>query len=162
MVGDYDYLFHLEVDNFPPPDILKTLLSFKKELKQGPVGAWYEAGVEEKRVPCLVGIKNLNLARAETFLLNKIQRDMFLDGSCKKIHAIGLGCILIPRHVLEKVKFRHDPNWPQCPDTWFFVDLHNKKIPCFVDTSTKIGHENRPWLIKKLYKNCMDKLGKVH
>jgi len=135
--GDYDYLLHLESDVFPPIDIIERLLEAQKPV----VGALYhiELGAESKLM-----LQDIDkFGHKHRTIYNLDHTDMsFVDGSVKRIHHCGLGCVLIKREVLERVEFRYEDGAPVHPDSIFFADLDTLKVPVFVDTSILCKHKN--------------------
>jgi hypothetical protein len=67
------------------------------------------------------------------------------DGQIKEVAHIGLGCVLISRKVLERIKFRLDTTRNYHPDTYFHEDCKRINIPTYLDSSILCRHENRRW-----------------
>jgi hypothetical protein len=62
----------------------------------------------------------------------------------ERVEALHLGCTLIERSVLERVKFRWDPEDPDTPDKFFFQDCLAEGIevwPCPI----VVPHKPREW-----------------
>jgi hypothetical protein len=137
----YDYLLHLETDLFPPHDVIEQLMSQTKPI----ISALYYVDNGIYRKPMIQ--RSIKLAprflSSKNFMANE---DLcFCDGTVKKIAHAGLGCILIHRSVLEKVKFRSIQGLNNHPDTYFAEDCAQQKIPIFLDSSIVVEHENSPW-----------------
>ena len=49
------------------------------------------------------------------------------------------------KEVFDKIKFRHDSNQHQFPDTWFSQDLYKQNIPIYVSTKSQCVHINKSW-----------------
>lgn len=137
----YDYLLHLETDLFPPKDIIEQLLFHVKPI----VSALYYVDNGIYRKPMIqrtVKLAPRNIT-SKNFMANE---DLcFCDGSVKKVAHAGLGCILISKFALEKVKFRHIDGLNNHPDTYFAEDCAHNRIPIFLDTSIVVRHDNSPW-----------------
>ena len=137
----YDYLLHLETDLFPPHDIIEQLFFHTKPI----VSALYYVDNGIYRKPMI----QRSVMLAPRFLTSKnfmANEDLcFCDGSVKKVAHAGLGCILISKLVLEKVKFRHIDGLNNHPDTYFAEDCAQQKMPIYLDTSIVVEHENSPW-----------------
>jgi hypothetical protein len=137
----YDYLLHLETDLFPPKDIIELLITQTKPI----ISALYYVDNGIYRKPMIQRSIKLapNFLSSKNFLANE---DLcFCDGTVKKVAHAGLGCILIHKLVLEKVKFRHINGLNNHPDTYFAEDCAKERIPIMLDTSIVIEHENSPW-----------------
>jgi hemerythrin-like domain-containing protein len=137
----YDYLLHLETDLFPPHDVIEQLMSQTKPI----ISALYYVDNGIYRKPMIQ--RTIKLApkfiTSKNFMANE---DLcFCDGTIKKIAHAGLGCILIHRSVLEKVKFRSIQGLNNHPDTYFAEDCAKHKIPIYLDSSIVVEHQNSPW-----------------
>lgn len=138
---EYEYLLHLESDVFPDKNVIEELLFCGKQI----CGALYHRDEAIKRrltvqVPILEAPDRIT---AENF---EAGEDLFfVDGSVKPISHIGVGCILIHRSVLEKVKFRHDPKRDVHPDTLWAEDVAKAGYTVYVNTALICRHENKSW-----------------
>lgn len=153
----YDYLLSLEQDVIPPKDIIEILLQHKKKVM---TGVYFK--------PVL-----LNLAHKGE-VVKQVKKLMpllggFIPGMGEKMHWFsakeitgrkvmqvrfsGLGCILIHRDVLEKIKFRVEKRVHCHDDVWFCHDLYEKGIALFCDTYVKCKHllKEKP---KNLFLDC--------
>jgi hypothetical protein len=138
---NYDYLLHLESDIFPPKDVIERLLYHKKNI----IGAGYHIYDGIKRT--LLVYKHLELAPNKVTAKVSTPDDdiLIMNGDCIKVAQIGLGCTLLSRKLLEKIKFRYEPENPSYPDTFFSNDCHHIGVPIYCDTSFICRHENRTW-----------------
>lgn len=137
----YDYILHLETDLFPPHDIIEQLMFHTLPV----VSALYYVDNGIYRKPMIQRSIRLGprFLSSKNFMANE---DLcFCDGTVKKVAHAGLGCILIHRSVLEKVKFRHIADVNNHPDTYFAEDCAQHRIPIHIDTSIVVEHENSPW-----------------
>lgn len=137
---DYDYLLHLEVDVFPPPEILICLLSHKLPL----VSVSYDIYDGEDREPLVMRIDNSYDGEDGAIVKGQYSQTWF-DGNLKQAWSNGVGCCLIHRSVLEQIPFRYVPNNNAFPDSWFSFDCAAKNIPHYVDTSMYALHRNMDW-----------------
>ena len=80
------------------------------------------------------------------------EEELWKKQGLMKVVSAGLGCVLIHRDILKDVKFRYVLN--TFDDRWFFIDLYNKKVPVYADTSIKCRHliYNRPYPWSKIKK----------
>lgn len=147
---NYDYFFSLEQDVLPPPDILEKLLQHKKEL----ITAVYFANniIPDSQTSELIPLvyKLIDEKTLDMRPLN--ENELWEAEGLMEVVSAGLGCVLIHKNILEKIKFRYDKN--TFDDRWFFIDCYDKKIKVFADTSIKCKHLifNRPYPWNKIKK----------
>ena len=144
---NYDYFFSLEQDVIPPLDILEKLLSHKKEIISPYFSKPILVGLKDKETG---EIKNAVLEFAIIWLQEKngIKRALPQQVQNKgliKVGGVGLGCILIKKQVLEKIKFRYIENKKAFDDLLFCLDAKNQGYKLFVDTDLKVKHLHIPW-----------------
>ncbi|MFH0751971.1 MAG: hypothetical protein V1914_00035, partial [archaeon] len=140
---NYDYFFSLEQDVIPPKDIIDRLLAPKKDVITGVYFKPWEDGSDKEPV-AMAWVKHPTLPDK----MVPVRRDIIHGNSMVKIHFCGLGCVLIHRKVLEKVKFRYDLKKCKGTDDMFFcMDSREKGFDIYVDTSIKCRHMilGRPW-----------------
>ncbi|MAG52862.1 MAG: hypothetical protein CMH62_02770 [Nanoarchaeota archaeon] len=147
---NYDYLFSLEQDVLPPPDILEKLLKHNKQLITG----IYFANnlIPDQQTKELMPLV-YKLTDEKTLSMRPLSESELWDQeNLMEVISAGLGCVLIHRDVLEKIKFRYEKN--TFDDRWFFKDCYDKKIKVFADTSIKCKHLifNRPYPWNKIQK----------
>jgi len=138
----YDYLFSLEQDVIPKKDALKKLIETKKKVvtaiyvvseiinsKRALVPQAFVKTGEEKELP---DMRPLTLEEIDT-------------GKVMNIISCGLGCVLIHKDILKKIRFRYEKS--TFDDRWFCIDLFKKKIPIYADTGVICKHLilNRPY-----------------
>jgi hypothetical protein len=138
---NYDYMFHLESDIFPPTDVIERLLFHKKHF----IGGLYHIYDGFSRT--LLMYNHLELA--PNSITSKVctldDEIMLVNGGVIKIAQCGLGCVLLSNKLLKKIKFRYE-NFNECfPDTFFAEDCHKNNIPIYCDTSIVCRHENKFW-----------------
>lgn len=145
----FDYLFHVEIDIFPPQWALQYLLLFDVPVMCLPYFIWWK----EDSYLCLQGI--YKYGPFFQFPVEFIPEDF--DGSIKKLDDFGdqsyglinpgLGCALIKRSVLEKIEFRTDANQRSAfPDSFFFRDCVGSGTSVLLSSQIIVEHEpNRGW-----------------
>lgn len=135
--NNYDYFFSLEQDVIPPKDVIERLLNHDKKVISGVYFNFQIVNNERKPSPMLWERidENGNLVYLEE---EKIFTPQLL-----KIAACGLGCILIHKDILEKIKFRYQGN-KGFDDVWFSKDLRENNFDIYVDTSIRCQHITVP------------------
>ena len=131
--GNYDYFLSLEQDIIPPKDIIKKLLLHKKDIIAG-----------HYIVPKVINGKQIAvstvLIRNSNGKLITLPRELSEQKELIKIEACGLGCVLISRKVLEKIKFRYEKEKPAYDDMWFSKDAKEAGFEMFLDPTVKCRH----------------------
>ncbi len=143
--GGYDYLMSIESDLYPPLDVIESLMVHSK-----PVTAYaYMIYTGEGSAPMLSEMEDEIACfdkDYQTRILDNMAGFDFMTGEAKKSHSCGLGCCLIQRGVLEKIKFRIDDEYQSHADEYFHKDvLVDLKVRPYVDTSILINHWNKSW-----------------
>jgi cellulose synthase/poly-beta-1,6-N-acetylglucosamine synthase-like glycosyltransferase len=139
--GEYDYMFHLESDIFPPKDIIEQLLWCRKPIVNG----LYQVFDASWRSPC-IALQDDKHELSDSFVFHTTLDNFhhfWTDGTLKKTFIAGIGCCLMKRKVMKNFKFRWDRNEPKPPDTWFAEDLRNAGIQNWVHTGQLCFHWNR-------------------
>tara|TARA_Y100000034_G_scaffold122269_1_gene167502 strand:+ start:205 stop:1020 length:816 start_codon:yes stop_codon:yes gene_type:complete len=144
----YDYLMSIESDVFPPKNIIPYLINKKLDVISG----MYRIGFGKWKFPLLQITEPTSKIHEETGMIEGKVRQLwwdellnFVDGEIKQIHACGIGCTLIKRRILDIIEFRTEETSSAHADSYFYMDLWNKNIPVFVDTSILCKHENEDW-----------------
>lgn len=157
----YDYFLSLEQDVIPPADVIEALMEHKKDI----VGGLYcnfvtdNFGITQMKplVYMAVSKEEFEQLKGEKFKGTEIQKKI-LSGKITKpeqIHSqlslehvkeprlmevlfTGLGCILISRKVLEKVKF----DWAKdsFDDAKFAEDARKAGFKVYIDTRVRCDH----------------------
>lgn len=138
---NYDYLFILECDIFPPAEIIELLLAHDMPV----VGTSYFTEHGEKTRLQLLQIEETKANYYESHYLEWLDVLKFYNGKVNYAYANGNGCILIDREVLEQITFRVNEKEIGYPDGFFHKDLFMLGIPNFVDTSIIVKHWNSRW-----------------
>ena len=141
--SDADYLLHLESDIFPPKDVIEQLLWARKPI----VTSMYQLFDGAWRTPCI------RIQDKKTLHYNDIIFDYELnnfhhywsDGTIKEVYIAGIGCTLIHRKIIQNIQFRHDTTTKEGspPDTYFAMDLREKKVKNWIHTGVISFHWNK-------------------
>jgi len=138
----YEWLFMLETDVFVPLSILDYLMMYSN-----PVHTFsYFIG---NSALCLQGITTMSGNKRGMRIPAEVGDSLF--GSIKPIHeykigmdfdvyATGIGCTLIHRSVLKKVKFRTGNQKEVFSDSYFYLDLKRLGISPVLDTTIIPAH----------------------
>lgn len=145
---NYDFFFSLEQDVIPPKDILEKLLRHDKEI----VSAYYSKLVSVVLRDNETGeLKNAVIEIALVWLKSdgeKIRRanpQEVLNKGLIKVGGYGVGCVLIKREVLEKIKFEYKSDKKAFDDMFFCDDAEKAGYGLFLDSNIKVIHFNKPW-----------------
>lgn len=166
--NEYDYLFFLDTDIFIPENSIQKLLSRNKEL----VGFYTHIFDKEHKMPCVLKSGEIimtgdgvnfytfdeidaykdyvkrfqenKLTDKEKLLVDFIIKDKFKP-ELVPVYALGTGCLMISKNVLEQVPFRTHPTFILGEDIWFFNECNDKKFQFFCDTSVRAEHKNVNW-----------------
>jgi hypothetical protein len=142
---NYDYLFSLECDIFPPRNIIEHLLSVPGPVKS----ASYFIETEEKTTMLAQEVEPFTL-HAMTRNLNVWDAFLSCDGQINFVYHCGLGCVLISQNVLKRIRFFVTNQDDSHADSNFYKDLFFKGIPVLKDTSIFCDHYNQDW--NEIYK----------
>ncbi len=126
---NYDYFLSLEQDVIPPKDVIERLLKHNKKIIGG---VYFKLGSFNELIP-LVWL-NIDQRYSRRAILDEINGDLLEVATC------GLGCILIHKSVLEKVKFRYLKEKKAFDDVWFCEDARENGFKVYCDTSIKCKH----------------------
>jgi len=130
--NNYDYFFSLEQDVIPPKDIIERLLEAKKEIIAGVYYTEYK--IKGKQVIRPLMWEKVNEETLQ-FMTDQAETNQVVN-----VDVTGLGCIMISRKVLEKVKFRVEKENEAFDDLFFCVDAEKNGYKIYVDTSIKCKH----------------------
>jgi len=139
--NNYDYFLSLEQDVIPPKDIIERMLKWNKKAITGVYFAvnFYQG---KHRLLPLIWV-DFDKKTKKMFYL---QDERLWHNELIEISACGIGCILIHKSILQKIKFRYDDNNPEgFDDVWFCKDLREKGIKLYCDTSIKCKHLIKDW-----------------
>jgi hypothetical protein len=143
----YDYLLLIEQDILPPLDIIEKLLANKKEICSA---LYFNIKRDGNRADCLDGYNpmawNYNTTTNGELIEKSIPFEELFPGRLIQVAGVGLGCILISRKVLEKIKFRFIKNEKWFEEFYFAEDCKKNKIPIYLDTQIVCRHYTRRML----------------
>ncbi len=150
---DYDYFFSLEQDVIPKKDILEKLLKANKKI----ISAYYSK-------PVLVGLKDKETGEIHNAFLelaliwlkvkekNRVKRALpqqVKNKGISEVGGFGIGCALISRNVLKKIKFKFIENKKAFDDLLFCEDAENNGYQLFLDSDIQVKHLHKPWTEKE-------------
>lgn len=105
MDGNFDYLFHLETDVFPPSNAIERLIFHRKKVVNG----WYMIGGGGGRHPVYRLNQNNTLLQRKfgwSYVLQNNIHHLGHSGLIKVMQS-GLGCQMIHKSVFNKQEFRN-------------------------------------------------------
>lgn len=160
--NNYNYLLFLDQDVIPPLNVIEQLLSHKKEIISGVYHNYFTiSGIQNVILPVIYTWANEKdiqhlLKNQETFKktdpeifeeLKKSQPDLrrqlsneeVKENKLIKIRDCGLGCLLISKNVLGKIKFSLNEKGT-AEDLQFCKDARALNFEIFCDTSVKCSH----------------------
>lgn len=172
---EYGYLFMLESDNIPQPDIVEKFLSYNKDI----VSAVYFIKALDREVIKLPydiqfsvydhkhGTNEKRQFKAGDPIMILLQKhipsvwgvkkgkstfwefnDVFPQRGLVKILSAGFGCAMIKRDVIRDIDFElRDPSDPkqQFTDFLFYHAAMMKGYTAYVDTDTIVEHHHIDW-----------------
>lgn len=137
-----DYLFFIDSDNAFTPDVLPTLMSYDKDIISGlyfQKKAPYKPVIFNKESDGHYKIPDLDITKNELM----------------EVDAVGMGCCLIKREVIEKM-FEKNENWFKHPtfgeDISFCECAKENGFKVFVDTNIEVEHIGSFSANKSFYK----------
>jgi GT2 family glycosyltransferase len=144
IAGGYDFLFSLEQDLFPPPDIIEHLLALRRRIAapETVVAAPYIMRYVTRQRPPYHSIDRLTSAAAGLMYSRRAKRQVQrlltlteLRGqpAPMPVFSAGLGCALIDVPLLRRIEVRYSQERFQPDDACFFLDLKALEIPVYID-----------------------------
>ncbi len=142
--NNYDYLFSIEQDIFPPKEILKYLLKIRKQIKDNEAiiaTPYIIARISYETIPYLTKDQLSNIAIERIYskkMKRKIQKNLTMKEIKRKkkifkIYAGGFGCTLIDTSILKKIKLKYTEKATRPDDAFFYLDCFKQKINSYVD-----------------------------
>lgn len=131
--SDCTHLFSLDSDVMLPKGLINKYLSWDKDAVTGAYKISHEAGM------------------AVTCVFAKYKRLFMLDAigiidQPQKVWASGLGCMLIKRKVLQKIKFRNmESTRGTLEDMLFCKDMRDNGFELYADLYKLLPHFNLGW-----------------
>jgi GT2 family glycosyltransferase len=144
--GNYDYLMFIESDLVPKADIITRLVA-----RQVPVvGACYYIGHKVKTLCTFFTEEKQGQGIYGTRVILPKEIPTFLGTGLRRVHGVGFGCTLIRRDVFTRFDFWYDERFSEKhSDVYFYMDLWNKGVPVFNDTSILVAHYPSKWELVK-------------
>jgi GT2 family glycosyltransferase len=144
----YDYFFSLEQDVIINPDTLKKLLAHNKPIVSG-----YYAN---RRVIQMRNNKTGDMHRQMIELpvaymktggeeVKRAHPDQLRNKGLVEVGAVGMGCLLLAKDVLQKIRFRYDPEKESFDDMHFSDDALKLGYKLYVDGDTIATHLHKDW-----------------
>ena len=138
----YDYFLSLEQDVIPEEDIIEKLLRHDKKIVSAYYGYHVGLKVQDKETN---EIKNVTIETPIIYLqdgeeIRKALPNEILDKGLIKVGGFGVGCVLINREVLEKIKFRYEKEKASFDDLLFCFDAKKLGYDLFLDSDAKADH----------------------
>lgn len=87
---------------------------------------------------------NSSLTDKEKLLIPHLVKDKYFPQLFKP-YALGLGCLLIKKEVMEKVPFRTHESFIFGEDLWWWNEANDKKVEFWCDCRTRCVHKNTEW-----------------
>lgn len=142
---NFDYLLVLDQDIIPPRDVIERLISHKKDA----ISALYFGNHnlptgENKIMPFAWTFLNKEVHWGSVRYLTEEEVN---SNKVLEIAFVGMGCVLLNRKILEKIKFRYDKSIDAWDDRWLGYDLHKEGFNFYLDPTVKCKHLylNRPF-----------------
>lgn len=139
--NNFDYLFHLESDVFPPKDVIERLMFHQKNV----VGGLYHINYGVYRSAMIQINFEITPKLINSINLEPNIEHGFMDGKLHQVAHVGLGCVLLSKKVLQRLKFRSVNGINNHPDSFFAEDCYRYKIPIWIDTTIVCSHDNQDW-----------------
>jgi hypothetical protein len=141
--NEYDYLFSLESDQFPPYNIIEILLSYDKAVIGSPY-LHFEGSKTTVLRNTYINIGGVHFGDYTSLM----QSFMEMDGGLLRAEQCGIGCMLIKIDVLKHIRFRIGVPGEYgyfnegLPDYYFHLDLQKNKIPVWLVSYAMSEHKN--------------------
>lgn len=142
-----DYLWHVESDLFPAPDVLPRMVATAEAYRLPVVSAAYHWGTGEHRSILVSGYAIISPGNLHQRVFSNAEvLALLAQGGLVQVSAMGLGCTLIRADVLADTPFRFVKGEKVHPDSYFNQDLVLKGIPNIWDTRIPATpHQNENW-----------------
>lgn len=129
----YDYFFSLEQDVIPPKDVIQRLLDHNKKIVTGVYFSNQTNDGVTMTVPLL-------WQRVKDEEVRFMSTEEVMEPRLMEVAACGVGCIMIHKDVLDKIKFRFNKDDNSFDDMWFCKDSFDAGFKVYADTSIKCKH----------------------
>jgi hypothetical protein len=146
----FDYFLSLEQDIIMPKNGVQKLISNGKEVCNALYFGWVEKAFGEgktllERAPMFYLWFDEELKKANLKLKRQLSFEDVFPSRLFKVMDGGLGCTLIKRGVLEKIKFFVDTKFKAYDDVFFCDACAKKGIDVWLDSSVVCRHLFSPW-----------------
>lgn len=140
--NNYDYMFCLDQDVVPPPDVIERLIKNNKSIVSGLYMSSFTRNGETRICPVAWVYHKENKEN-----LVFVREDILDTNKTYSVNLVGTGCILIHRDVLSQILFRTEEDKEGVDDAFFCIDVQLLGYKIFLDTSVKCNHliYNRPF-----------------
>jgi GT2 family glycosyltransferase len=137
----YTHLLSLESDIILRNDSIEYMLAFKKPV----LGLPYFIG--QGFLSYLLQFDSeVSGYERQVWPMSNAKSFFEFNGQLKRSLQIGLGCLLIRRDVLTKIKFKIDPRYPQYHmDTSLHLQLQEMNVPVYLGQEYVLTHLNKSW-----------------
>ncbi len=135
---DYDYLLVLDQDIIPPKNVIESLIKHRKEIISGLYFGHHNLQNGENKIMPFAWafVEKKDFWGTVGYLVdNEIN-----DNNLIEIAFAGLGCTLISKTVLKKIKFRYDLSIEAWDDRWLGYDIHKEGFNFYLDSKVKCRH----------------------
>jgi len=132
--GDYSHLLFLDTDIIAPCDVIERLLALDTDVASGVYLGRVVIDGKLHLIPILY--RHHDGGRVRTVTMTEAMNDDIFD-----ISVCGLGCCLVRKTVVEKIRFRRFGNTSDSgEDTAFCLDVQGNGFEIKADTSVKCAH----------------------
>ncbi|MDA3911423.1 MAG: hypothetical protein PF448_08715 [Bacteroidales bacterium] len=164
---NYDYLFSLECDIFPPINVIELLEQQSAIINQQSTinnqqptitgaGYWISFGYGSHFLWEIVDKVTDQYHR--TYCKTILSAFLKIDGQTHPAYGIGIGCILISKDIISSFRFRVSEISTGPSDKFFNRDMYLQNIQILIDTSILCHHENMDWKVLPDYNELTNKI----
>jgi len=139
----YDYWFSLECDVFPPLNIIEWLLCYRLPAVGIPYFT-FANGADSLLFTDLSDTFKNEAGAPREHRATYFQAFNAFNGLLSKQQNAGIGCLLIHKAVLRKIRF-HGSERGLFPDSVLYEDMEFAGYDVYLDTSTLAIHFNSNW-----------------
>ncbi|MBS3117732.1 glycosyltransferase family 2 protein [Candidatus Woesearchaeota archaeon] len=136
----YDCLLVLDQDIIPPKDVIQKLTSHKKPVVCGLYFGHHTIETGENRIMPFAWKFKEEKRQGHWGAVRYINPDEVWNPQLLEIAFTGMGCVMISREVLEKIKFRYDPSIDAWDDRWLGYDAWANGFKVYLDNTAKCRH----------------------
>ena len=140
-VEGYDYFLSLEQDVIPPGDVIEKLMMHGKEIVSGIYHTRQDINGQARILPLIFVQLNEKKNQMRYLTDQEIEK---ING-LTEIRICGVGCLLIKKDVLEKIKFRYAKGVPGFDDVHFCNDAIAQGYKIYADTNVRCRHFYGSW-----------------